>query len=53
MLIASHRLSVLEKCDRVILLSEGKVIGVDSLAKLQQKFPDFWVQENDVELSND
>ena len=39
MIISSHRNSVLNKCDRVIYLSEGRIVDQGSFTELQIKYP--------------
>ena len=39
MIISSHRNSVLNKCDRVIYLSSGKIIDEGTFSYLQSKYP--------------
>ena len=37
----AHRLSTLKKCDKVIYMDEGKILGIGTFAQLRKKFANF------------
>lgn len=40
-LMIAHRLSTVQKCDRIIVMEKGKVVGFDSWDRLQETCPAF------------
>ncbi len=49
MIIVSHRMSTLKLCDKIVYMSKGKVVDIDTFANLTQKYAQF---AEFVQLSN-
>ena len=49
MIAVSHRLSTLKLCDKIVYMSEGKIVDIGTFAELTEKYPQF---AKFVELSN-
>ncbi|MDO5304875.1 MAG: ABC transporter ATP-binding protein, partial [bacterium] len=41
MIVVSHRMSTLKLCDKIIYMSEGKVVDIDTFANLTHKYAQF------------
>jgi len=44
LLIASHRVSILRACDRVVILQAGKITACAPMHELEEKFPHFFLE---------
>lgn len=49
MIIVSHRMSTLKLCDKIVYMSKGKVVDIDTFSNLTQKYSQF---AEFVQLSN-
>ena len=55
MIVVSHRMSTLKLCDKIIYMSEGKIVDIDTFANLTHKYAQFaeFVQLANVSLEDE